>query len=78
VLGIVGICCGQLFLVSVGAIVTGVLGRKQIAESQGRQKGSGMALAGVILGAVGLLVGVAYWILIATGAINANFYMDNG
>ena len=45
------LCCG-LFLLSIGALVTGFLARKQIGESQGRLKGGGMATAGLILGAV--------------------------
>ncbi|MCW2847836.1 MAG: hypothetical protein JWR90_1810 [Marmoricola sp.] len=73
VLGIVGICCGQLFVLSIGAIVTGSIGRNQIKQSNGQLKGGGMALAGLILGVVGIVVGIGYWILIATGAINGEF-----
>ena len=53
VLGIVGFLCCTFFVLSIGAVVTGFLARKQIEESQGRLKGSGMATAGLILGAVG-------------------------
>ena len=52
VLGIVGFLCCGLFLLGIGALVTGFLARKQIEESQGRLKGGGMATAGLILGAV--------------------------
>jgi hypothetical protein len=75
VLGIVGICCGHLFVLSIGAIVTGVLSRNQIKASAGGMKGGGMALAGLILGGVGILVGILYWILFATGVISSNFYV---
>ena len=70
VLGIVGVCCGQLFLISIGAIVTGAVSRRQIKESGGLFTGGPMALAGMILGGIGLLVGVLYWIGIATGVID--------
>lgn len=76
VLGIVGVCCGQLFVLSIGAIVTGYLGRQQVAASLGRQKGAGMALAGLVLGAVGIMVGIVYWVGIATGVIDTTFYVN--
>ncbi|TCI99793.1 DUF4190 domain-containing protein [Aeromicrobium sp. IC_218] len=54
ILGIVGlVCC--CFLLGVPAIVLGVLARQEVAASGGRQDGGGMALAGIVLGAVGLL-----------------------
>ena len=56
VLGIVGfVVCGVgAFL----ALVFGYKARREIAESGGRQKGRGMAVAGIVLGWVwvGLLV----------------------
>lgn len=76
VLGIVGICCGQLFVISIGAIVTGYLGRQQVAASQGRQTGAGMALAGLVLGVLGIVVGVLYWIGIATGFVDTTFTVN--
>jgi hypothetical protein len=58
VLGLVGwILCG---IGSVLAIVFGFVARDQIRRSQGRQGGSGMATAGIILG----FVAVAIWLLI--------------
>ncbi len=52
VLGIVGwVPCG---VGSVVAIVLGFVARNQIRQSQGRQGGDGLALAGIILGFVGI------------------------
>jgi hypothetical protein len=76
VLGIVGFVCCGLFLFSIGALITGFLARKQIGESQGRLKGAGMATAGLILGAVAILLGIVYWVLIVAGAFD-NMYVDN-
>ncbi|MET0999321.1 MAG: DUF4190 domain-containing protein [Marmoricola sp.] len=76
VLGIVGICCGQLFVISGGAIVTGIISRNQITQAGGRLKGNGMALSGIILGVIGVVIGVAYWILVASGALDTDFYMN--
>ena len=77
VLGIVGICCAQTFALSLAALATGFVARKHIARSHGAFKGEGMALAGLVLGALGVLIGIVYWILIATGAIDTNFYLRN-
>ncbi len=76
VLGIVGFLCCGLFLFSIGALVTGFLARKQIGESQGRLKGGGMATAGLILGAVAIVLGIIYWVLIVAGAFDSNMYVD--
>ncbi len=66
VTGILGLCCGIL---SVPALITGVMGRNQIKASNGLEKGDGMALAGVILGAVGLVLWALY--IVAQIAFNA-------
>lgn len=67
VTGIIGLLCCNYFVLSIAAIVTGFLGRKQIRESGGAQKGDGMAKAGFILGIVGVVLGIIVWILYAVG-----------
>ena len=76
VTGILGICCSTLFVLAIAALVTGFIGRKQIKESQGQLKGNGMAIAGLVLGAVGILIGLVYWVLLLSGAINSNMYFS--
>ena len=78
VLGIVGLLCCTLFVLGIGAVVTGFLARKQIAESGGRLKGGGMATAGLVLGAVSIVLALAYWVLIFSGAIDNDFYFQTG
>lgn len=60
VLGILSIpadlCYGSGILFGIAAIIVGFVARKQIKESQGTQSGDGLALAGIITGAVGGLV----------------------
>jgi hypothetical protein len=73
VLGIVGLLCCTLFVLGIAAVVTGYMARKQIAESQGRLKGGGMATAGLVLGAVSIVLALAYWVLVLTGAISGNY-----
>lgn len=74
VVGILGIfpCCGcEVF--SIAAIILGVLARKEIEASNGTQKGAGMAKAAFILGIVGVVLGIVYWILVGTSTINMNY-----
>ncbi len=67
VTGILGvtICCGGL-LPSVAAIITGVMARSKASQNPSEFGGSGMAMAGIITGAIGLLGGVVvliFWLL---------------
>jgi hypothetical protein len=64
--GLVLICCFIGFLGAVAAIVTGLMARKRISESNGTLTGEGLATAGIVLGVVGIVLGLALgglWIL---------------
>jgi hypothetical protein len=76
VLGIVGIPCCTVFVLGIAAVVTGVLARKQIAESQGRIKGGGMALAGLVLGVISIVIAAVVWILNLAGVTDSSFYVN--
>ncbi|WP_048896376.1 DUF4190 domain-containing protein [Mycolicibacterium conceptionense] len=52
------------FILSIAAIVTGQIAKKQIAESNGTQSGEGQAKWGVILGIVSLIVGAIFLIVV--------------
>ncbi|WP_435769418.1 DUF4190 domain-containing protein [Nocardioides sp. SYSU DS0651] len=73
VTGILGVlCCGSLIF-SVAAIILGYLGKKE--TDSGQKSGGGMALAGLILGGVGVVLSIIWIILwITTGSFN--FYSD--
>jgi hypothetical protein len=60
--------CG---LGSIAALVTGYIAKSSIDRSGGREGGRGLALAGIILGWVGV-VGLAAWIvlLIVAGSLD--------
>lgn len=76
VTGILGVtlCCGSWILPGA-ALVLGFLGRKEINESGGAKKGGGMAMAGLVLGAIGLVLSLIWTILwITTGSFS--FYTD--
>ena len=76
VTGILGFLCCTFFVLGIAAAVTGFMARKQIAESQGRLKGSGMATAGLVLGVLSIVLAAIYWVLILTGAVDSNFYFE--
>lgn len=74
IVGILGIfpCCG-CGIFSIAAIVLGKLGQKEIEASNGALKGAGMAKWAFILGIVGIVLGVIYWILVGTDVIDVNY-----
>lgn len=61
------------FILSVAAIVLGIIENKKIGRGESNAKGKGMATAGIILGAVGILFGVIWAILLAVGAFAGVF-----
>lgn len=60
VLGILGLFFG---LLAILALIFGILAKNKIKESPGMYKGGGMALAGIILGAIGI-AGWLIWMLV--------------
>lgn len=72
VLGIVGLVLCPL-VCSVLALVFGYQGRKEIDVSGGRISGRGLAIAGIVLGWVGLVI---WGLLVALGVIGA--IVDDG
>lgn len=65
VLGIVGLLTCGCLIGSILAIVFGNLAKKEIAASGGAKSGAGLAKAGFILGIVGVVLAVLYWIVVA-------------
>jgi Domain of unknown function (DUF4190) len=62
----------QIFLCIIGgilALVFGYIARRQIDESGGTQGGRGMAIAGIILGWIGIGLGIAYIVVIIIAVI---------
>lgn len=66
------ICCGS-FIFGIAALILGFLGRKEINESDGAKKGAGLAMAGLILGAVGVVFSALYWILIVASGFDGYY-----
>jgi hypothetical protein len=61
------------FVLSVAAIVLGIIEIKKIGRGDSSAKGKGMAIAGIILGAVGIVFGIIWIIVIAVGAFAGAF-----
>jgi hypothetical protein len=59
-------CCG-LGVVGIVAIILGVKARNEIRASGGTQQGDGIALAGVVTGALAVVFGVLILTLIVIG-----------
>ncbi len=57
-------CCG-LGLVGIVPVLLGIRARREIRERQGAQSGDGIALAGIITGAIAVLLGLLVVVLIA-------------
>jgi uncharacterized membrane protein len=73
---IVSVVLGVLWLAWIGsvlAIVFGFRARRQIKNSAGSQRGSALAIAGIILGSIGILL-----LLIAAGAAIAAIVAPSG
>jgi hypothetical protein len=61
-------CCG-LGLVGIVAIVLGAKARKEIEASGGAQQGDGLALGGIVTGAIAAVLGLLFLALIALAII---------
>jgi DNA-directed RNA polymerase subunit RPC12/RpoP len=56
VLGIIGIPAGCTVILPVLAIVFGIIGWSQVSKNEGEGGGKGMAIAGIICGAIGCFI----------------------
>lgn len=66
--------CGIGLLPAIVALVLGFIARGQIQKSQGTETGMGQALAGIILGAIGVVLAIAYVIsMLAIGLSSPNY-----
>jgi len=66
-------CCG-LGVVGVVAIVLGIKARSEIKYSRGTQEGDGMALGGIITGAIAVVLGVLVLVLIGLAFVASSSF----
>ena len=74
IVGIVSLVLCFAFVGGVAAIVLGAIGLGKAKQLGGLKKGQ--ALAGVILGALSILIGIGAWIAIARGSDEVNDALD--
>lgn len=53
------------FILSMAAIVLGIIELKRIKKDDSGEKGRGMSIAGIILGGLGILIGL-FWLITLT------------
>jgi hypothetical protein len=51
-------------LASILALVLGYRARREIEAANGRLVGDGMATAGIVLGYIGIVLGIAFWAML--------------
>jgi Domain of unknown function (DUF4190) len=56
---------------SVGAVVLGHMSKREIARSEGRETGAGLATAGVVIGYIGVAIMVIYLLIYIVALANA-------
>lgn len=69
------ICSFFFWIYGLGAIlgiIFGFIGRSQIKKSNGTQRGEGMALAGIIIGFVGIAIAIIVTIVVVVVVNNCN------
>lgn len=72
VLAIVSLALSLFWLAgvgSIGAVVLGYMAKRQIADSDGRQTGVGLASAGLVIGYLGVAIMLIYLLIYAVAAI---------
>lgn len=76
VTGLLSIPCAGIIGVFLGitGVVLGIVSLRRIAASEGRYDGRGMAIAGIVLGSIGIVIGLAFFVY--TTFINPEFVTD--
>lgn len=77
VLGIIGVTA-MPFIPSVLALIFGYKGRSEIDQSNGQQQGRGLAVAGIVLGWIGVVVCALAILFFAVAAIGLGVFAEFG
>lgn len=70
ILGIVTICCWGGIPLGAGAVITGVIAMNQEKNDPQNYGGRGMAIGGIITGAISLIIGLGFVLLAIIGNIS--------
>ena len=75
-MAVASLILGILWICSIGsilAVIFGTMAKKQIDASQGRETGRGLAVAGLVLGWIGIAFLIIWLILLAFGLASFEF-----
>ena len=70
-------CCGA-GMVGVVAVVLGFMARGEIRRSGGMQGGDGIAIAGIIMGAIAFVLGLVIFVLVVVGLVTEPTTLTGG
>ena len=73
--GLVICCCWSLPIFPLIALITGFIAKNQTKDNP-RPDLKTYILVGLITGAIGIVIAVLYWILVAVGVIDLDVYSD--
>jgi hypothetical protein len=75
VLGIASLTCAGILGIILAplALIFGVRARRMISQSNGWRRGDGMAIAGIVLGLIGIVVSIVYLVFLLR---NPHFLQD--
>lgn len=79
-LAVASLVLGIVWIAGVGsllALIFGIVSKRQIRDSRGRQIGSGMATAGIVLGIVGIAGAILWFVLIAVAVSQFNTCLNS-
>ena len=65
--GILSLLCCNWFVVGLAAVIMGFIARNKANSDPANYTGAGLALGGMITGAISLVIGVIFWILYVLG-----------
>jgi hypothetical protein len=71
IVGLVFLCAWGLgTILSVVALVLGIMARNRLSAPGAQAQGKGMAVAGIVMGAIGVAIGVIVIVLIIIAAVS--------
>ncbi len=64
-MAVASLVLGIVWIAGIGAVLAvifGFMSRKKIKQSQGQQSGGGLAVAGIVLGFIGIVGAIGFWL----------------
>lgn len=74
-MAVASLVLGIVWIAGIGsalAVIFGFMSRKSIEQSQGRESGGGLSIAGIVLGFVGIVGAIGFWLSVAVFGVAVN------